>query len=60
LATHCAQLAGSTTTANLRAAATSLDTTTLFGRFRIDGDGTQRGHETVLVRWQSRHLVTQN
>jgi Periplasmic binding protein len=58
LAAHCAQLAGGTTTENLWAAATSLDTTTLFGRFRIDGDGTQRGHEAVLVRWQQRRLVT--
>ncbi len=57
LATHCAQLAGGTATESLWAAATSLDTTTLFGRFRIDGDGTQRGHEPVLVRWRSWHLV---
>jgi Periplasmic binding protein len=58
LATHCAQLAGGTSRERLWAAATSLDTTTLFGRFRIDGDGIQCGHEPVLVRWQSSGRVT--
>jgi hypothetical protein len=51
LARHCAQLAGGTARELLWAAATSLDTTTLFGRFRISDDGVQRGHEPVLVRW---------
>jgi hypothetical protein len=52
LAAHCARLAGDATPGPLWSAAASLDTTTLFGRFRIDpGTGVQLAHETVLVRW---------
>ena len=54
LAARCAELAGSTAPAALWAAAVALDTTTLFGRFRIDpATGEQLGHETVLVRWSA-------
>ena len=52
LAMHCAELAGSTRREDLWAAAVTLDTSTLFGGFRIEpGSGTQLKHETVLVRW---------
>ena len=57
LAGHCAQLAGGTARELLWAAATALDTTTLFGRFRIGDDGVQRGHEPVLVQWTTDRLL---
>lgn len=52
LAVHCARLAGSARRENLWDAATSLDTSTLFGAFGIDArSGAQVKHQTVLVRW---------
>jgi ABC-type branched-subunit amino acid transport system substrate-binding protein len=52
LATHCAKLAGNVSRQSLRAAATELDTSTLFGGFKIDpAIGAQVKHRTVLVRW---------
>ena len=52
LAVHCAGLAGSTRREALWAAATSLDTSTLFGAFGINPrSGVQEKHQTVLVRW---------
>jgi hypothetical protein len=52
LATHCARQAGSVTRDALWAAACALDTSTLFGGFRIDPvTGAQVKHRTVLVRW---------
>jgi hypothetical protein len=51
LAAHCARLAGGTAREDLWAAATALDTSTLFGGFRIDPSGAQVKHDTVLVRW---------
>jgi ABC-type branched-subunit amino acid transport system substrate-binding protein len=52
LAVHCASLAGSTRREDLWAAATPLDTSTLFGAFGIDPcSGVQEKHQTVLVRW---------
>jgi Periplasmic binding protein len=52
LAVHCAGLAGSTRREALWAAATSLDTSTLFGAFGINPrNGVQEKHQTVLVRW---------
>jgi ABC-type branched-subunit amino acid transport system substrate-binding protein len=54
IAAHCAKLAGSTRRENLWAAAASLDTSTLFGGFRIDpASGVQVKHDTVLVRWEN-------
>ncbi len=56
LAVHCARLAGSTHCEDLWAAAVTLDTSTLFGGFRIEpGSGTQLKHETVLLRWTNGH-----
>ncbi|HEY3954841.1 MAG TPA: ABC transporter substrate-binding protein [Streptosporangiaceae bacterium] len=52
LATHCATLTGGTSPETLWATAAALDTSTLFGGFRIDpSSGTQVKHDTVLVRW---------
>src|SRR6266566_5582572 len=52
IAVHCARLAGATAREGLWAAAATLDTSTLFGGFRIDPrSGAQVKHQTVLVRW---------
>jgi ABC-type branched-subunit amino acid transport system substrate-binding protein len=52
LALHCAQVAGTTEADALWAAATGLETTTLYGAFRIDvQSGMQLGHAPVLLRW---------
>jgi hypothetical protein len=52
LALHCAQVAGSTEPGALWAIATDLETTTLYGAFRIDSQtGVQLGHAPVLLRW---------
>lgn len=58
LATHCARTVGSTRREDLWAIGTSLDTSTLFGRFKIDPHtGTQIEHETVLIRWKDGEPV---
>ncbi|RBQ17990.1 hypothetical protein DP939_21700 [Spongiactinospora rosea] len=52
LAVHCAQRAASTARQDIWEAAVSLDTVTLFGRFRVDPrTGAQVGHRMTLVRW---------
>jgi ABC-type branched-subunit amino acid transport system substrate-binding protein len=52
LALHCAQVAGSTEPGALWGIATGLETTTLYGAFRIDSQtGVQLGHAPVLLRW---------
>lgn len=57
LATHCARLVGSTEQGDVWSAATQLDTSTLFGEFKIDPTtGTQMRHSTVLTRWTDREL----
>ena len=58
IAANCARLAGSTKDDDLWATAADLETSTLFGRFKIDPQtGTQVGHRTVLVRWAEGSLV---
>lgn len=58
IATRCVELAGSTQRQDLWAAAAGLDTSTLFGGFRIDpATGIQAKHETVLVRWTGSELT---
>jgi hypothetical protein len=53
LALHCAQVAGTTEADGLWTAATGLETTTLYGAFRIDSQtGMQLGHAPVLLRWE--------
>jgi hypothetical protein len=56
LATHClGQIGGAGPDDALWRAALDLDTSTLFGRFRIrPPDGRQTGHGPVLVRWTGR------
>jgi Periplasmic binding protein len=57
LATHCARLTGGSDPGGLWSAAVGLDTTTLFGRFRIDPrTGAQVEHQTALVRWTAGGL----
>ena len=52
IAAHCARATGSTRRADLWTAAASLNTSTLFGAFRIyPSTGGQVKHETVLVCW---------
>jgi ABC-type branched-subunit amino acid transport system substrate-binding protein len=54
IATHCVMLAGGTSRDALWAAATDLDTSTLFGGFRVDpASGAQVKHQTVLVCWSA-------
>jgi hypothetical protein len=58
IATHCAQAAGSTSREDLWAVATSLETSTLFGDFKVNPQsGAQVRHKTVLVRWAGREPV---
>jgi ABC-type branched-subunit amino acid transport system substrate-binding protein len=58
VAAHCARQARSTARGHLWAQATALDTTTLFGGFRIDPvTGAQVKHEAALVRWTSGGLA---
>jgi branched-chain amino acid transport system substrate-binding protein len=55
LAAHCLRQSGPD---DLWAAALALDTSTLFGGFRIrPADGRQMAHRTVLVRWDDRQPV---
>lgn len=52
LAGHCARTTNDLSRRALWAAATSLDTTTLLGRFAVDPiTGVQLAHQTVLTRW---------
>ena len=58
IAANCARLAGSTDRNDLWAAAGDLETSTLFGGFKIDPQtGAQVSHQTVLVRWTEGKLV---
>ena len=58
VAAHCARQARSTARGQLWAQAAALDTTTLFGGFRIDPvTGAQVKREAVLVRWTSGGLA---
>jgi hypothetical protein len=58
LAVCCAELAGTTGRGDLWAAASSLETSTLFGAFGIDRrTGAQARHRTVLVQWAGGELA---
>jgi ABC-type branched-subunit amino acid transport system substrate-binding protein len=58
IASHCARVTGRGRREELWAAATSLDTSTLFGGFQVDPDsGIQVGHQTTLVRWKAGKLA---
>lgn len=50
---RCLREAGGADDEAVLAAAAALDTTTLYGRFRLDPDsGLQAGHEVLTVQWQ--------
>ncbi|MFI7703018.1 ABC transporter substrate-binding protein [Nonomuraea sp. NPDC049480] len=54
IAAHGVARAGSTGRAELWSVATDLETSTLFGAFKIDpSTGAQVGHRTALIRWES-------
>jgi hypothetical protein len=58
IAAHCARHARSTDPESLWQVAAALDTTTLYGAFRIDEiTGAQVSHQTVLTRWIDGALV---
>jgi Periplasmic binding protein len=58
IAAYCARQARSTARGQLWAQAAALDTTTLFGGFRIEPvTGAQVKHEAALVRWTSGRLA---
>jgi hypothetical protein len=58
IATHCARSASSVAPDALWSIAASLDTSTLFGGFRIDpSTGVQLKHETQLVLWTPTGLA---
>jgi ABC-type branched-subunit amino acid transport system substrate-binding protein len=57
IAAHCAGLAGGTDRDGLWAAAAALETSTLFGGFRIAPEsGAQVEHQTTLVQWTGGEL----
>ena len=49
---RCVEECGSLDDADLRRAASTLDFTTFYGRFRIDDTGRQVGKPALLVQWQ--------
>lgn len=58
IATNCVRNAGGANRDLLWSAAAELDTTTLFGGFKINpANGAQIKHETVLVHWTREGLV---
>jgi ABC-type branched-subunit amino acid transport system substrate-binding protein len=58
LAAHCARQVGPTDRELLWSAAAALETSTLFGTFKIDqASGKQISHRTVLVHWTAKELV---
>jgi hypothetical protein len=58
LAVHCAERAGGTSRGLLWEVVTSLDTETMFGRFKVaHHTGAQVGHLPVLTRWAGDRLV---
>jgi branched-chain amino acid transport system substrate-binding protein len=58
VAQRCIEEAGSLEQPALREAASRLDISTFYGRFKIDPDtGRQVGRSVVLVQWQDEHKV---
>ncbi|HEX4390356.1 MAG TPA: ABC transporter substrate-binding protein [Mycobacterium sp.] len=55
---RCAKEAGTVESLPVRAASQRLDTTTLFGRFRVDPvTGVQTGHQIRVVQWRGGQRV---
>jgi hypothetical protein len=58
LAVHCARQAGRTDRELPWPAVAALDTSTLFGAFKIDqATGAQVSHRTVLIRWADEEPI---
>ena len=57
VAQRCIEEAGSLDQAALRQAASALDFTTFYGRFKLDATGRQIGHQVLLVQWQRGRKV---
>lgn len=54
VAARCLRDAGAPDDEALRRAARALSCTTLYGRFRLDEEGRQVGHQVITVQWQDR------
>ncbi|RKS68403.1 SHS2 domain-containing protein [Actinomadura pelletieri DSM 43383] len=52
IASRCARDVGDLDDDALRAAASALTCTTMFGRFELDASGAQVGHQMLTVQWQ--------
>ena len=52
VAQRCIEETGSLEQAALRQAASALDFTTFYGRFKLDPTGRQVGHQVLLIQWQ--------
>ena len=52
VAQRCIEETGSLEQAALRQAASALDFTTFYGRFKLDTTGRQVGHQVLLIQWQ--------
>ena len=57
VAQRCIEEAGSLDQTALRQAASALDFTTFYGRFKLDAAGRQVGHQVLLVQWQHGRKV---
>jgi branched-chain amino acid transport system substrate-binding protein len=55
--TEAVKRAGTLDPEKIRAAILKLDFNTVFGRFKVDPDGVQIGHKTVLFQWQDGKKV---
>jgi hypothetical protein len=54
IAVHCARMADSTSRHSLWRAAAALETSTMFGPFKVNPvSGAQTGHDTILVQWSN-------
>ena len=57
VAQRCIKEAGSLDQQALRQAASTLDFTTFYGRFKLDATGRQIGHQVLLIQWQRGRKV---
>ncbi|MFD9943178.1 ABC transporter substrate-binding protein [Nonomuraea sp. NPDC059023] len=57
LAAHCTRQVGTTERQALWSTALALETTTVFGAFKVDPSGVQVGHQGALMRWSSTGLT---
>ena len=57
VARRCLEEAGTTDSLALRRAASAMNFSTFYGRFKIDGTGCPTGRQTLLVQWQHGRKV---